>query len=511
VREAGLIYEAWQSLLPEAYERRDYILEGIREGFSIVEADEVTESVYQKNYKSATDAGVRHLVEKQIITEVENGHYKCVEKKPTIVSALGAIPKKDGDKVRLIHDCSRPVGSALNDFAHCSPFQFQKLQDAVDLITPGCYLAKLDLASAYRSVRIHPSNYPATGLAWTFGESSTETFMVDTRLPFGARRSPEVFHELSQAVRSMMREQGHEGVVAYMDDFLLVNDTFDSCKATLNTLMQLVRRLGFSINYSKVEGPTQRLTFLGITLDTVAMTMELPEAKVRDLTEELRRIYSSSKVSKRQLQSLAGKLNWASQCIYGGRFHLRRLLDRIATLRCPWHRSRVTKEMRLDIEWWLSFLRRFNGTMPMVDSRPATPISIDACTEAAGAFNQGDWVYTHWQTHWPGAASLHINYKEVLALEPAVERWAHLWAGKKVFVHSDNQAAVAIINKGSCRDSFVMASLRRVFWASAVHNFRLRAVYYPGSSNFIADAVSRLHEPRGHERLQCAIASCAVC
>ena len=160
------------------------------------------------------------------------------------------------------------------------------------------------------------------------------------------------------------------------------------------------------------------------------------------------------------LRQFAAKLTRVrTQNFYGGRFHLRRLLDRIATLRCPWHRSRVTKEMRLDIDWWLRFLRTFNGTMPLVDCRPATPISIDACTEAAGAFNQGDWVYTHWQTHWPRAASLHINYKEVLALEPAVTRWSHLWAGKKVFVHSDNQAAVAIINKGSCRDSFVMQSL----------------------------------------------------
>ena len=502
MREAGLQYEAWQRLLPVDYPKRDYILEGVKEGFSIVNAGDITGSVYQQNYKSATESANRHKVEKQIKVELEHGHYKLSDSKPTIVSALGAIPKKDGDKVRIIHDCSRPVGSALNDFAHSSPFQFQKLQDAVDLITPGCYLAKLDLASAYRSVRIHPSNYPATGIAWNFQGSPTETFMVDTRLPFGARRSPEVFHELSQAIRHMMHAEGHKGVVAYMDDFLLTADTSELCQAALNALMRLVRQLGFAINYSKVEGPTQRLTFLGVTIDTVTMTMELPEAKIRDLTQDLQSVFSSIKVSKRQLQSLAGKLNWASQCIYGGRFHLRRLLDRIATMRCPWHRSRVTIEMRLDIDWWLRFLRTFNGTMPLVDCRPATPISIDACMEAAGAFNQGDWVYTHWQTHWPRAASLHINYKEVLALEPAVTRWSHLWAGKKVFIHSDNQAAVAIINKGSCRDSFVMQSLRRVFWASATYNFRLKAVYYPGASNVVADAVSRLHESGGNVRLQ---------
>ena len=67
-----------------------------------------------------------------------------------------------------------------------------------------------------------------------------------------------------------------------------------------------------------------------------------------------------------------------------------------------------------------------------------------------------------------GTSDKHINFKEVLALEPVL--WAEHWRNKKVFVHSDNKVAVVIINKGSCRDTTVMASLRRVFWASAVYN-----------------------------------------
>ena len=36
--------------------------------------------------------------------------------KPELISPLGAIPKTAGG-VRLIHDCSRPAGNSLNDFA----------------------------------------------------------------------------------------------------------------------------------------------------------------------------------------------------------------------------------------------------------------------------------------------------------------------------------------------------------------------------------------------------------
>ena len=75
---------------------------------------------------------------------------------PDIVSAIGAIPKKDSDEVRLIHDCSRPVGCSLNSHATIDKQKFQTLDEATQLISPRAYMAKVDLKSAYRSVPIHP-------------------------------------------------------------------------------------------------------------------------------------------------------------------------------------------------------------------------------------------------------------------------------------------------------------------------------------------------------------------
>ena len=42
--------------------------------------------------------------------------YIICEKIPTNISSLGAIKKSD-DSVRLIRDCVRPSGKALNDYA----------------------------------------------------------------------------------------------------------------------------------------------------------------------------------------------------------------------------------------------------------------------------------------------------------------------------------------------------------------------------------------------------------
>ena len=146
----------------------------------------------------------------------------------------------------------------------------------------------------------------------------------------------------------------------------------------------------------------------------------------------------------------------------------------------------------------------------MVDTRPAAPLAIDACPEAAGAHYMGRMLYTPWQQCWPAASALHINHKEVLALEPAAMVWAPLWTNKKIYVHCDNQCAVYTINKGISKNPLVMDSLRRVFWLSAIFNFRLKARYYPGSCNIIADCISRLHQPGAAEDLTAALMSSAT-
>lgn len=487
---------AWEQELPLRYPGREYLLDGIKNGFNIVDIDDLPNKYVEvANYRSATGHENRDKVSRQIMTELDHGHYIIAQERPRIISALGAIPKKPNN-IRLIHDCSMPEGGALNDYATLTPFKFQGIQDAVAMISPNCYMCKCDLSSAYRVVKIHPSNYTATGLKYRLPGHTEETVMVDTRLPFGASRSVGIFHSLTQAVCSIMAAKyGMCKIVAYIDDFLIVCQSRDQALETLNTLIALLRKLGFWINYNKVVGPATRLTFLGVILDSVQMTMELPQDKVHDLKTALISSLNKPKWSKQYIQHITGKLSWATQCIYGGRFFLRRLLDSMLPLKKPWHRTRLTAAMKADIAWWLEYIDTFNGTVRLVDNRPTTPMFIDACPVAAGAYYEGRCVYTPWDSMWPEAKHHHINYKEVMALEPAIAHFAPLLQNKIVYVHTDNQAAMYIINKGTCKDKLTMQSLRRVFWYSAIFNFRIQAIYLPGKSNVLADAVSRSHEP----------------
>ena len=66
-------------------------------------------------------------------------------------------------------------------------------------MTEGCYFAKVDFKSAYRSVNISRRSQTVTGFAWNF--NGKERYLCDNKLPFGAKLSVGIFHRLTQAVK----------------------------------------------------------------------------------------------------------------------------------------------------------------------------------------------------------------------------------------------------------------------------------------------------------------------
>ena len=172
--------------------------------------------------------------------------------------------------------------------------------------------------------------------------------MFDTRLPFGARRAPGIFHRLTQAVKRMMNARGFTGLVVYLDDFLIVESSYQRCWDAMQTLIQLLCQLGFSISWKKVEGPSQRLTFLGIEFHSDTQTLHLRMAKLQEFRTLLIDFSTLSRASRRDLHELAGKLNWACQVVRGGRTYLRRILTLIQPLRQPNHKIRLDNNFHAD-------------------------------------------------------------------------------------------------------------------------------------------------------------------
>ena len=124
-------------------------------------------------------------------------------------------------------------------------------------------------------------------------------------------------------------------------------------------------------------------------------------------------------------------------------------------------------------------------------------VVTDACLEGGGAFYCGDFMYVNWKNDYPEFADLPINYKEAAMAALCIERWAHLWKNRMVYLYTDNTCTMSIINKCSCRNEQVMNLLRTNFWLLSSYNVHIKAVYLPGELNSIADTISRLHEGLG--------------
>lgn len=388
----------------------------------------------------------------------------------------------------------------MNDYATLDTHhRFQRVDDAAALMWPGYYMAKVDLKSAYRSVPISEHSQQFTGLKWQFGDQTL--YLRDTKLPFGSKLAPGHFHRLSQSVKRMMARKGYGSVVVYIDDFWLIAPTRAACQQAQSTLIYLLRKLGFQISWGKCVDPTQCLTFLGIELDTINMCLRIPHSKLQQVRQEMLDFSTRRRATKRQLQSLCGKLGWLAAIVFGGRVFLRRVIDLITSIKHKTDRVRLSSDMRQDIHWWLMFMETFNGKSAVLDKSPITTVFTDTCNAGCGGVYGADWFYCNWSLDWPSAQNLHINHKELLAIVMAATRWASYWSGKRLYIMSDNQAAVGMLNRGTSRHPFVMTALRWLFWLSATHGFHLTGRYIPGITNIAADSASRLFEPGQWARL----------
>ena len=177
--------------------QKDYILHGIKYGFDLVNTEMDQIPVETPNHPSARpNSPLYDKIHDQICEEIACGNYIVSPVKPVIVSPLAGILKDDGS-VRLIHDCSLPQGAALNDYAVINDkVSFETVEQAAQCIKYNSFLCKIDLKSAYRSVKISEQCQKLTGLK--FSVNGQESHLYDSKLCFGARLAPSIFHLLSQ-------------------------------------------------------------------------------------------------------------------------------------------------------------------------------------------------------------------------------------------------------------------------------------------------------------------------
>ena len=497
VHTSPLRWQEWAAALAAHPDKRftEYIVTGIKEGFRVGYHYGHRREKAASNMQSAREHPevVREYLAKERAEGRVLGPFPPSSLPGVQVSRFGVIPKKGKNKWRLILDLSSPEGRSVNDGipADLCSLSYVSVDDAARAIVGagrGALLAKVDVASAYRIVGVHPEDRLLLGMLWDGG------LYVDTVLPFGLRSAPKIFTALADALEWIVRQAGVEVVLHYLDDFLLVGrPALAECGTNLDTLLGVFERLRIPVAMDKLEGPATLITFLGIELDTGCMTLRLPQEKITELRSLLEEWQTKKVCLTKDLQSLVGKLQHACKVVRPGRTFLRRMFDLLKGVPRRQRFIRLNTAFRSDLAWWGTFMEGWNG-ISMVPNPDAPPDAL-LFSDASGGFGCGAWSDQAWfQYLWPDCfASKSIAAKELLPIVMACFVWGTAWRQRHVLAHCDNQAVVEVINAGSCRDPDLMQLLRSLFFVTAHLQITLRAVHIPGHLNRAADAISRDH------------------
>ena len=202
-------------------------------------------------------------------------------------NALALVPKKgaktddpnDLSNFHLITNLSFLTKDAINNFIHRekSTVHYQPFDTALHLINTyglGSFLAKSDIDSAFRLIPMNLRSIQLLRLKLD-GE-----YYIDTMLPFGASSSCQLFELFATFMGiSIMQHTGCQ-ISHYLDDFFFCAPMFEGCLQLLTAFQTLCRFINCPLSADKTEGPAQSLTYLGLGLDTVQMTIYIPQDKI---------------------------------------------------------------------------------------------------------------------------------------------------------------------------------------------------------------------------------------
>ena len=307
--------------------------------------------------------------------------------------------------------------------------------------------------------------------------------------------APLLFTVAADLLQWAMCKRGATWIRHYIDDFIMLGARDrDECEQNFRLLKQVCEEAGMPTEPEKDEGPATKLVFLGMELDSDKLEIQLPQEKLEKMRQTLQDVRGMKACQKRQLLSVVGILSHACKVVRAGKSFVHRLIDLSSSVRQLDRFVRLSREARVDLEWWCQFGQEWNGTAMMwhVDwTRPEVVLTSDA----SGGWGCGAWWGNRWfQLQWLGlgeSASYGITAKELLPIVVAVASWGKAWQGKAVLARCDNMAVVAIVNNGSSKEAEAMHLRRCLSFLEAKWAIHLWAEHVRGVDNEVADLLSR--------------------
>ena len=423
------------------------------------------------------DYEVEQMLKKTAIHAVESSNDE-------LTSCFFARPKKTPGKWR-------PIVSLkfLNKFMRYIKFKMTTVADIKLWIREGYFFSSLDLTDAYFSIPLHKSAWKYVRFVW---RQVTYEFSV---IMFGLGASPRVFTKVLKVVVKYLRLTFDILIIAYLDDFLIQAEDYETCLLHTELAILAFQALGFEVNYAKSSLiPSTTIGHLGFIWDSVDMQISLPQDKVDKIVGLASHFLDCGGCTADELRSFLGRLESVRAVVHVAALHYRHLQYVLRPLRKgPWRGRRflpLTQSTREELLWW----KLVFPTPPFM----AAPLRRGQCTvdimaDASGDFGWGGHSSRgqFCQGEWTGQDCLaHINKKEIIAGHRSILQMME--PGDYVHLSLDNMTAVSFINRqGGTRSRPLCLAAMSLWQTVLARNGWVRATWVPRDDNQLSDLLSK--------------------
>ena len=153
--------------------------------------------------------------------------------------------------------------------------------------------------------------------------------------------------------------------------------------------------IGMSEASDKASTPSTVMVFWGLEVNTVDMTIRIPDDKLVEILSLLKQWYWMKGATKKQTQSLVGLLNFAAGCIKPGRTYFSRILNFLHSFGNRKY-CLIPQEVKQDVRWWLQCATNFTGTSLIMNPWWETvgqSVHTDACLGGIGGWTDDQYFH----------------------------------------------------------------------------------------------------------------------
>ena len=370
------------------------------------------------------------------------------------------------------------------------------------------------LLSAFRNVPMVEEDLRFLAFTWD------GKYYINASMAFGSASSCKIFERIATVLQWIVTsETGWKWISHYLDDFPMLAKTKEGLLVQIQKYLALMREIGMPVAEEKTLGPTQFLEYLGLLLNLVNLTLQIPDDKRKKNLKRIQKMLEvfrgRKKTTIKKIQKLAGSLNFLCAAIPAGKVFLSSLykLTRSPTgIPNPSHHKRITREVYEDLLVFQTFLQDCGKeefrSIPFLIRRDVFNTELQFLADASGASDKGfgcllknSWAFGRWDDTrlFADGFKPNIALLELYAIVIAVELWCRDLSGTGIILHSDNMATVNMINSMRAEIPAAHQLLKHLSLTCLRRQIYFKAIHIEGTLNTLTDSLSRLQFQRFHQ------------